>query len=178
MGRSSSLQRWERVVFNNNATAANATFFNHAGFGYGGHATFRDASTAANATFFNDAAAPPDLGLDYGYTEFYGTASAITPSLPVMAHEMGIFGIDYGGAVLFSDEVMAARSIFTVEGGNWTQTGGGQLSFSVNSTAANSTITIGAGSNGGLDAYLYFLQDSFGGHARIIPRGQSMQEWP
>ena len=42
--------------FNNNATAANATFFNHAGFGYGGHTTFRDASTAANATFFNDAA--------------------------------------------------------------------------------------------------------------------------
>ena len=159
-------------VFNNDATAANATFFNHAGFGYGGHATFRDASTAANATFFNDAAAPPDLGLDYGYTEFYGTASADHATFTCYgATEPGIFGIDYGGAVLFSDEATAARSIFTVEGGTGTQTGGGQLSFSVNSTAANSTITIGAGSNGGLDAYLYFLQDSLGGHARIILSG-------
>ena len=82
-------------VFNNNATAANATFFNHAGFGYGGHATFRDASTAANATFFNDAAAPPDLGLDYGYTEFYGTASADHATFTCYgATEPGIFGID------------------------------------------------------------------------------------
>ncbi len=156
--------------FNNNATAANATFFNYAGFGGGGHTTFTDTSTAANATFFNY---PADTGdFDQGYTQFYGTASADNATFTCYgATYPGLFGIDYGGAVSFSDETTAAESIFTMEGGTGTQTGGGQLSFSVNSTAANSTITIEAGSNGGLDAYLYFLQDSLGGHARIILSG-------
>ena len=109
---------------------------------------------------------------DYGYTQFYGTASADNATFTCYgATDPGFFGIDYGGAVSFSDEATAAESIFTVEGGTGAQTGGGQLSFSVNSTAANSTITIGAGSNGGLDAYLYFLQDSLGGQARIILSG-------
>jgi autotransporter-associated beta strand protein len=158
--------------FNNNATAANATFFNYAGFGFGGRTTFRDASTAANATFLNDAAAPPDLGFDYGYTQFYGTATADNAAFTCYGGtDPGVFGIDYGGAVSFSDEATAAQSIFTLQGGTAAQTGGGQLSFLVNSTAANSTITIGAGSNGGLDACLYFLQDSLGGEARIILSG-------
>jgi autotransporter-associated beta strand protein len=158
--------------FNNNATAANATFFNYAGFGNSGHVTFRDASTAANATFFNYPAELFSGDLDHGYAQFYGTASADNATFTCYgATKPGIFGIDYGGAVSFSDEATAAESIFTVEGGTGTQTGGGQLSFSVNSTAANSTITIEAGSNGGLDAYLYFLQDSRGGRARIILSG-------
>lgn len=158
--------------FNNNATAANATFFNHAGFAYGGRTTFRDASTAANATFFNDAAAPSGIGGDYGYTQFYGTASADNATFTCYGGaDPGFFGVAYGGAVSFSDEATAAESIFTLEGGTAAQTGGGQLSFSLNSTAANSTITIGAGSNGGLDAYLYFFQDSLGGQARIILSG-------
>jgi autotransporter-associated beta strand protein len=161
-----------RTEFNNNATAANATFFNYAGFGDSGHVTFRDASTAANATFFNYPAELFSGDLDHGYTEFYGTAGADNATFTCYgATRPGVFGIDYGGAVSFSDETTAAESIFTMEGGTGTQTGGGQLSFEVNSTAANSTITIGAGSNGGLDAYLYFLQDSLGGQARIILSG-------
>jgi len=158
--------------FNNNATAANATFFNHAGFGNGGHTTFRDASTAANATFFNDAAEPFTIGGDYGYTQFFGTASADNATFTCYGGaDPGFFVVAYGGAVSFSNDSTAAESIFTVEGGTAAQTGGGQLSFSLNSTAANSTITIGAGSNGGLDAYLYFLQDSLGGQARIMLSG-------
>lgn len=148
--------------FNNNATAANATFFNYAGVGNGGRTTFRDASTAANATFFNDAAGPFDFGS--GYTQFFGTASADNATFTCYGGaDPGFFGVAYGGAVSFSDETTASESIFTLEGGKAAQTGGGQLSFSLNSTAANSTITIGAGSNGGLDAYLYFFQDSLGG---------------
>jgi autotransporter-associated beta strand protein len=114
--------------------------------------------------------------------------------------ESGVFGLAYGGAVSFSDEATAAESnyaasaltgadyvtpsslepraritpfspIFTLDGGTAAQTGGGQLSFSLYSTAASSTITIGAGSNGGLDAYLYFLEDSLGGQARIVLSG-------
>lgn len=156
--------------FNNNATAANATFFNHAGVGNGGRTTFRDASTAANATFFNDAAGPFDFGS--GYTQFYGTASADNATFTCYGGaDPGFFGVAYGGAVSFSDEATAAESIFTLEGGTAAQTGGGELFFSLNSTAAHSTITIGAGSNGGLDAYLYFFQDSLGGQARIILSG-------
>jgi autotransporter-associated beta strand protein len=157
--------------FYNNTTGANATFFNYAGFGNGGHTTFHDASTAANATFFNY---PGDTGnFDPGYTDFYGTASADHATFTCYGATLpGVFGINYGGTVSFSDEATAAESVFTMEGGMGTQTaGGGQLSFSVNSTAANSTITIGAGSNGGLDAYLYFLEDSLGGQARIILSG-------
>jgi len=159
--------------FNNSATAANATFFNHAGFGNGGHTTFRDASTAANATIFNDAAEAFTIGGDFGYTEFFGTASAANATFTCYGgDDPGVFGVvAYGGAVSFSNDATAAESIFTLEGGTAAQTGGGQLSFSLNSTAANSTVTIGAGSNGGLDAYLYFLQDSLGGRARIILSG-------
>jgi autotransporter-associated beta strand protein len=158
--------------FNDNATAANATFVNYAGTVNSGHTTFRDASTAANAALFNYPSELFDGPFDHGYTQFYGTASADQATFTCYgATRPGVFGIAYGGAVSFSDNATAADSIFTLEGGTGTQTGGGQLTFSVNSTAANATITLGAGANGGLDAYLYFLEDSLGGEARIILSG-------
>lgn len=60
--------------FRNNATAENATFFNHSGVSSGGYTLFVDASTAANAHFFNYPA--EFLIEDYGHTKFLQTSSA------------------------------------------------------------------------------------------------------
>lgn len=158
--------------FRNNASAGEATFFDYSGYSGSGHTLFYDASTAANAIFFNYAAEYFTFGLDYGYTEFHGTATAGNATFTCYGGAApGIFGVAYGGAVSFSDSATASESIFTLEGGMAAQTAGGRLTFSINSTAANSTITVGAGSNEGLDAYLYFLQDSLGGQARIVLSG-------
>nr|MBA3353947.1 hypothetical protein [Blastocatellia bacterium] len=156
--------------FRNNATAENATFFNHSGVSSGGYTLFVDASTAANAHFFNYPA--EFLIEDYGHTKFLQTSSAGNATFTCYGGVVsGSFGPNLGGTVSFAAQATAANAVFTLEGGTATQTGGGRVTFSVNSTAANSTITVGAGSNGGLDAYVYFWLDSLGGEARIILSG-------
>ncbi len=165
--------------FRNSATAGSATFMDNAGFMSGGHTTFRDSSSAGQATFFNFPAflfsGPPSQG----FTEFYGSSSAAQASFTCYgATQSGVFGIDYGGAVTFSDSSTAADSVLDLEGGTGSMTAGGQLTFTVNATAANATITAGAGANGGLDASVYFLQGSLGGAARLILCGDARCERP
>ena len=161
------------VVFNNNATAANANFTatgSTAPGGGGGEILFADNSTAATATFTIEGGS--NFGLE-GEVRFFDNSKAETSRFTVVGGgEVSFFDnssaadatftMAGGGGVIFSafgeNKPTAANGVFILNGGSSSGAPGGNVTFS-GGTAGNATLIANSGTNDGDGGHINFFKD-------------------
>jgi autotransporter-associated beta strand protein len=170
--------------FNDTSTAANAVMQGVANIGFGEFATVANASfdlDAGSVVFIAGAADNGTFTLGGSATdtlfgaevEFTGAATAANGIFDLAGGMGGTPDGFTGAEVLFFDTSSGGDAILTANGGTVADARGAIVLFSSdgagsrNCTAANSILIANGGVNGGLGGTIQFLDNSFGGTARI-----------